>query len=81
MLPSEVDGRGQKGRRVTRQRGETASRSRFERQVPGGASDIMTSRQSITAEALEEHFDKNMFQMLDFFHIAGASVSLVCEQT
>ena len=37
----------------------------------------MVSCQTVTAEALEAHFDKNMFQMLDYFGGAGAAVSFV----
>lgn len=37
----------------------------------------MASCRAVTAEALEEHFDRNMFRMLEYFHVAGATVSMV----
>ena len=37
----------------------------------------MASCRAVTAEELEEHFDRNMFRMLEYFHVAGATVSMV----
>lgn len=41
---------------------------------------MVSCHRAVTAESLEEHFDKNMYRMLEYFHVAGASVAVVAQK-